>query len=86
MVRIKEAKKGSNTIYDDTVVKYTLNIPIGLYNKITANAHRQHLNRSVVIRSILEKVFHTERPISMKELLEREAAATEVIYVDRGGR
>ena len=82
MVRQKESEKEYNTIYDDTVVKYTINIPHELYGKITKNAKRQHLNRSVVIRAILEKAFVDETPVTMAQLLRREKEATEIIYVD----
>ena len=82
MTRQRESDKDYNTIYDDGVVKYTINIPHELYSKITQNARRQHLNRSVVIRACLDRAFVNERPMTMAQLLKREKESTEIIYVD----
>ena len=82
MTRQRESDKDYNTIYDDWVVKYTINLPYELYGKNTQNARRKHLNRSVVIRACLDRAFTDEKPITMRELVRREKEATEIICVD----
>jgi hypothetical protein len=80
-MRIK-ANHLPNTIYDDTIVKYTINLPIDLYGRITGKSKRTHVGRSVLIRAILEDAFVDERPLSMKQLIEREHRAQEIVYID----
>lgn len=59
-----------NQIYDDTIIKYTLNIPLDLYKKITNKTRRgtrYNGRRSTFIREVLEKAIINERPVSMAE-------------------
>ena len=61
-----------NIIYDDQIVKYTINIPIAMYSEITRKAHKRQLPRSVWIRHALDRAIVNERPMTMTELLRYE--------------
>jgi hypothetical protein len=59
-----------NIIYDDTIVKYTINLPLSLYAKITKRAKARYGgHRSEVIRVILEREFQGDAPISFTQLV-----------------
>lgn len=62
----------SNSIYEDRVVKYTINIPIELYSQMKARAKKlgfYHL--SPLIRYVLEREFHDDNPMSMTALVKQ---------------
>lgn len=53
---------------DESIVKYTINIPLSLYAKITRKSHNKMIHRSVWVRDILEKECQDEKPYSLTEL------------------
>lgn len=60
-----------NEIYDDKIIKYTLNIPIELYRKVsykTRRGTRYNGRKSTFIREVLEKAIVNEHPITMAKL------------------
>ncbi len=62
-----------NEIYDDTIIKYTINIPKELYCKLarkTRKGSRYGGRKSVYIRELLERSLVDERPATMKEMVE----------------
>jgi hypothetical protein len=64
------AQGNPNVIYDDTIIKYTINLPIALYAKITKKAKSKYGGRrSQFIRDVLEKALQDEAPISFSRLV-----------------
>jgi len=70
-----------NIIYDDRIIKYTINIPASLYVKIAkkcldmSKVEKRKVHKSELIRQILEKDFEAQPAISFSNLvslLERE--------------
>jgi hypothetical protein len=65
-----------NCTFDDTVVKYTVNIPIELYAQITAacrdNKGRFVKHRSEYIREVLAHYCTKVKPVTMSKLYEVE--------------
>lgn len=60
-----------NEIYDDTIIKYTLNIPLELYARITKKTRKGTKyggRRSVYLRELIERDLVNERPVSGTEL------------------
>ena len=65
-----------NEIYDDTVVKYTLNIPKELYYKVailTAKGTKYGGRKSVFLRELIENAVTDERLPTPKEYKELSA-------------
>jgi len=68
-------KDSPDYYYDCGVIKYTINIPIPLYAKMSKKTGKHTKYRgikSVYIRDLIERDVVNERPVTMKELLRRE--------------
>jgi hypothetical protein len=63
-----------NVIYDDKVVKYTINIPIDTYAKITKICRERRIHRSVWFREAVGMAFnmtHTQKELIDYEIMRR---------------
>lgn len=63
-----------NVIYDDKVVKYTINIPIDIYEKITKICRERRIHRSVWFRDAVSKAMnmtHTTKELIDYEIMRR---------------
>ena len=63
---------GYNEIYDDKVVKFTINIPLDDYEKITRLCRERRIHRSVWVREAISRNFdlsHTTRELIQYELM-----------------
>ena len=63
-----------NVIYDDKVVKYTINIPIDIYEKITKICRERRIHRSVWFRDAVNKsmnMTHTTKELIDYEIMRR---------------
>lgn len=62
--------KDPNIIYDDTICKYTINLPLSLYAKIQKRAKARYGGRkSMWIREVLERELANDAPVSFKQLI-----------------
>ena len=67
----EEVKKVNyNVIYDDKVVKYTINIPVDIYEKITRICRERRIHRSVWFRDAVNKALNMSH--TTKELIDYE--------------
>ena len=69
----------TNEIYEDTIIKYTLNIPMQQYAKIskaTTKRSKYGGRKSTFIREAidekLKRLYPNESPVTIRELLQRE--------------
>ena len=63
-----------NRIYDDTVVKYTINIPVDIYARITSICRERRIHRSVWFREAIGQAFnmtHTTKELIDYEIMRR---------------
>jgi hypothetical protein len=63
-----------NVIYDDKVVKYTINIPVDIYERITRICRERRIHRSVWFRDAISKAFnmtHTTKELIDYEIMRR---------------
>lgn len=69
-------RKTHNEIYDDKVVKYTINIDEDDYVAITEQCRKRKIARSVWFREAIKQKFHDKRTTSemLRYALERKEA------------
>ena len=71
----EEVKKvNHNVIYDDKVVKYTINIPVDIYERITRICRERRIHRSVWFRDAVNKTLnmaHTTKELIDYEIMRR---------------
>jgi hypothetical protein len=63
-----------NVIYDDKVVKYTINIPVDIYERITRICRERRIHRSVWFRDAVNKslnMTHTTKELIDYEIMRR---------------
>lgn len=63
---------GYNEIYGDKVVKFTINIPLEDYEKITRLCRERRIHRSVWVREAIQRNFdlsHTTKELIQYELM-----------------
>jgi hypothetical protein len=61
-------------IYDDKVVKYTINIPVDIYERITRICRERRMHRSVWFRDAVNKslnMTHTTKELIDYEIMRR---------------
>lgn len=61
---------GYNEIYDSKVVKFTINIPVEHYDKITRLCMERRIHRSVWVREAIERNF--DLSYTTKQLIQYE--------------
>lgn len=67
-------KVNHNVIYDDKVVKYTINIPVDIYERITRICRERRIHRSVWFRDAVNKALnmaHTTKELIDYEIMRR---------------
>ena len=67
-------KVNHNVIYDDKVVKYTINIPVDIYERITRICRERRIHRSVWFRDAVNKTLnmaHTTKELIDYEIMRR---------------
>jgi hypothetical protein len=67
---VRRVDRGHNVIYDDKVVKYTINIPVDTYAKITEICRKRRVHRSVWFREAIGTAFNMSH--TTKELIDYE--------------
>jgi hypothetical protein len=68
----EERLMGHNEIYDCKVVKFTINIPIADYEKITKQCKERRIHRSVWVREAIQRNFtlsHSTRELIQYEIM-----------------
>ena len=67
-----------NRIYDNKIIKYTLNIPVETYARITRISRKNRISRSVWMRSVidmaLDRAGEQNTPLTINEIVRHEIA------------
>lgn len=59
-----------NLTYNDTIKRYTINIPLELFEKVKIKSKKAGVYRvSIYIRALLEREMRNESPLTMDDIL-----------------